>query len=98
MENQGQRIQVNTQNVYRPESHSSHHTPNRITKIPRTTLRLQAKLERTYYPEQKTNRLKSKRGKLVNREEIPKLLVYKAIINKYGAMELNCGVVPASPT
>ena len=78
MENQGQRIQVNTHNVYRlgrplasRQYQPTHHTPNRINKIPRAALRLQAKLERTYYQGKKTNRLKSKRGKLANREKNP---------------------------
>ena len=78
MENQVQRIQVNTRKFYRPESslpfsqyQPNHHTPNRISKISRNALRLQAKLERTYYQGEKTNRLKSEIGNLAKREKIP---------------------------
>ena len=75
---------TSTPNVYPPgrtlpssQYQPNHHTPNRISKIPTTTLRLKAKPERTYYQEQKTNRLK--RGKLSNREEIPS--IYRKQIN-----------------
>ena len=62
----------------------NYHTSNRSSKIPRTTLRLWIKLERTHCQKKKTNWLKNKRDHLVTREKIPstenKLLNYKAVI------------------
>ena len=56
------------------------------------TLRLQAKLERTYRQKKKTNRLKNKRDQLVDRKKSHlsienKLLIYKAVFKptwRYG--------------
>ena len=42
---------------------------NRSSKIPRTTLRLQVKLERTHRQKKKTNGLKNKRDQLFNRKK-----------------------------
>jgi len=71
-------MQVIAHNIYpseRPLPCSQHqpnyHTSNRGSKIPRTTLRLQAKLERTYRQKKKTNRLKNKRDQLVDRKKSP---------------------------
>ena len=57
----------------------------RICKVPRATFRLQTKLERAHYQEKETNRLKSKRNQMANREKLKpitrnKLLVYVAVI------------------
>jgi len=49
----------------------NHHASNRNSKMPRATLRLQVKLERTHRQKRKTNRLKNKGDKLVNRKKIP---------------------------
>jgi hypothetical protein len=45
-------------------------TSNRSSKIPRSTLRLQVKLERTHRQKKKTTRLKNKRDQLVDRKKI----------------------------
>ena len=49
----------------------NYHTSNRSTKIPRTSLQLQVKLERTHRQKKKTNRFKYKRDQLVDRKKIP---------------------------
>jgi hypothetical protein len=51
----------------------NHYTASRNSKIPRTTIRLQVKLERTRRQKKKTNRLKNKIDRLVSREKIPSL-------------------------
>ena len=43
----------------------------RSSRIPRTTLRLQVKLERTHCQKKKTNRLKDKRDELGNKKKNP---------------------------
>ena len=48
-----------------------HHTSNRGSKIRRTTLRLQVKLERTHRQKKKTNRFKKKRDQLADRKTNP---------------------------
>ena len=59
---------------------------NRSSKIPRTTLLLQVKLERTHRQKKKTNRLKNKIDQLVDRKKKShlsvenKLRVYKVAI------------------
>jgi len=68
-----------------------HQTSNRSSKIPRTTLLLQVKLERTHRQKKKINLLKNKRDQLVNRK---KSHLYKTNYpstelqsNRYGATE-----------
>jgi hypothetical protein len=64
----------------------NHHTSNRSSKIPRTTLRLQVELERAHRQEKETNRLqKHKRStgwkeKKSHLSTENKLLIYKAVI------------------
>ena len=65
------------------------HTLNRSSEIPRTTLRLQVKLERKHCQKKETNRLKNKRDQLVDRKKKShlstenKLLNYKAVNQTY---------------
>jgi len=68
-------MQVIPHKVYHPERPlpcSQHqpncHTSNRSSTIPRATLRLQVKLERTHCQKKKTNRLKNSRDQLVDRK------------------------------
>jgi len=49
----------------------NYYTSNRSSKIPKTALRLQVKLERTHHQKKKTNRLKNKRDQLVDRKKFP---------------------------
>jgi len=66
----------------------NYHTTNRSSKILRTTVRLEVKLETTYRPKKKkkANQLKNKRDQPVDREKIPsienKSLVYRAVIKR----------------
>jgi hypothetical protein len=81
------KIQVIAHKIYPPEKplpcsqyQPNHHTSNRSSKIPRTTFRLQVKLERTHNQgeeeeeeEEKKIDLKTKRDQLVNRKIIPSI-------------------------
>ena len=98
MENQSQRIQVITHKIYPPERplpssqyQPNHHTPNRINKIPRAHLDCRLNWKEHITKNRKQIDLKVKEVNWLTGKKSPlsienKLLVYKAIINQYGAM------------
>jgi hypothetical protein len=65
-----------------------------VKYVPRTTRRLQVKLERTHHQKKKANRLKHERDQLVNRKRKShlsrenKLLIYEAVIKLIWSYEI----------